>query len=140
MIIYCAGPIRGDKQFQSFYKEIIKHVNALGHTALSEMNEKFRSAIPLTDSQIFKRDTKWMKSSDFIIAEITAASTGVGFEIAYGLYTLNKPVLAISKKGEKSLSAMIAGCDSELLTVKHYNNSEDIKKIITRYINEKENI
>jgi 2'-deoxynucleoside 5'-phosphate N-hydrolase len=140
MIIYCAGPIRGDKQFQSFYKEIIKHVNSLGHTALSELNEKFRSAIPLTDVQIFKRDIKWMKSSDFIIAEVSSASIGVGFEVAYGLYNLKKYVLALSKKGEKPVSAMIAGCDSELLTVKNYSNAEDLKKVITRYINEKENV
>ena len=140
MIIYCAGPIRGDKQYQSFYEEIIMHVNSLGHTALSELNEKFRSAFPLSDTQIFKRDIKWMKSSDFIIAETTSASTGVGFEIAYALYKLKKPVLALCKNGEKSVSAMVSGCSSEILKVKYYSSSEEIKKIISLYINEKENI
>jgi nucleoside 2-deoxyribosyltransferase len=140
MIIYCAGPIKGDKQFQSFYKEIIKYINSLGHTALSELNEKFKSAFPLNDIQIFKRDIKWMESSEFIIAEATAASTGVGFEVAYALYNLKKPVLVLCKNGEKSVSAMISGCNSEILTVKNYSNVEDLKTIISKYINEKENI
>ena len=140
MIIYCAGPIKGDKQFQPFYIEIVKHVSSLGHTALSEMNEKFKSKIPLSDNQIFKRNIKWMEGSNFIVAEASSASTGVGFEIAFGLYNLKKPVLALCKKGEKSFSAMVAGCDSELLTIMHYSNQDEIKKIIIQYINEKENI
>ncbi len=139
MIIYCAGPIRGDNQFQSFYKEIIKHISSLGHTALSELNEKFKSAYPLNDSQIFKRDIKWMESSSFIVAETSSSSTGVGFEISYALFNLKKPVLALCKKGEKSASAMISGCNSEILTFKFYSGPEDIKKIISQYINEIEN-
>lgn len=139
MVIYCAGPIRGVKQNQSFYKDIIKHVNSLGHTALSELNEKFKSAFPLNDEQIFKRDIKWIESSSFVIAETTSSSTGVGFEIAYSLYYLKKPVLALYKKEEKSVSAMVSGCNSENLTVKSYSDSEDLKKIISRYINEIEN-
>ena len=139
MVIYCAGPIRGDKQYQSFYKEIIKHVNSLGHTALSELNEKFKSAIPLNDAQIFKRDIKWIESSSFVIAETTSSSTGVGFEIAYSLFCLKKPVLALYKKGENSLSAMVSGCNSEILILKSYSDSEDLKKTISQYINEIEN-
>ncbi len=140
MIIYCAGPIKGDKQYQLFYKEIIKYISSLGHTALSELNDKFKSAFPLNDIQIFKRDIKWMDSSEFIIAEATSASTGVGFEVAYALYNLKKPVLALCKNGEKSISAMISGCNSEILTVKYYSSVEDMKKIISQYLNEKENI
>ena len=139
MIIYCAGPIRGEKQHQSFYKEIIKYVNSLGHTALSEFNEKFKSAFPLNDIQIFKRDIKWMESSKFVIAETTSSSTGVGFEIAYSLYNLKKPVLALAKKGEESVSAMVSGCNSEILTVKTYSSSEEMKKIIAQYLNELDN-
>ena len=140
MIIYCAGPIKGDKQFQSFYKEIIKYICSLGHTALSELNDKFKSAFPLNDIQIFKRDIKWMESSELIVAEVTSASTGAGFEVAYALYNLKKPVLALCKNGEKSVSAMISGCNSDILTVKYYSGVDDIKKIISQYLNEKENI
>jgi nucleoside 2-deoxyribosyltransferase len=140
MIVYCAGPIKGDKQYQPFYIEIVKHVTALGHTALSEMNEQFRSTIPLTDSQIFKRNIKWMEKSDIIIAEASSSSTGVGFEIAYVLYNLKKHVLVLNKEGAKTISAMINGCDSELMDVKHYSDSEDIKKIISIYINEFQNV
>jgi nucleoside 2-deoxyribosyltransferase len=139
MIIYCAGPIRGDKQYQSIYKEMIKYIGSLGHTALSEMNEKFKSAFPLNEGQIFKRDIKWIESSRIVIAETTSASTGVGFEIAYSLYQLKKPVLALYKNEKDSLSAMISGCNSDILTVKSYSSPEDMKKIISKYINEIDN-
>jgi 2'-deoxynucleoside 5'-phosphate N-hydrolase len=139
MIIYCASPIRGDRKYEPIYKEIVNHINSLGHTALSELADKFKSTIPLTDAQIFKRDVKWMESSQLMIAEVSSASTGVGFEVAYFLYHLKKPVLVFTQHGEKSVSAMIIGNDSELLTIQDYIGVEDMKKSISRYLNEKQN-
>ncbi len=97
MIIYCAGPIKGDTTFQEFYKEIIKIVEALGHTALSEFSSKLMSTIPLNERQIYSRDLKWLDGSNLMIAEVSGASTGVGFEIAYGLFVKKLPVLAVYK-------------------------------------------
>ena len=139
MIIYCAGSIKGDTKYQKYYKEIIDYLASIGHTALSELNEEFRTSVPLTEKQIFKRDIKWIESSSFVIAETTSSSTGVGFEIAYSLFCLKKPVLALYKKGENSLSAMVSGCNSEILILKSYSDSEDLKKTISQYINEIEN-
>jgi 2'-deoxynucleoside 5'-phosphate N-hydrolase len=140
MIIYCASPIRGDRIYESIYKEIVSHVNSLGHTALSELSDKFRPAIPLTDIQIYKRDVKWMESSQLMIAEASSASTGVGFEVAYFLYHLKRPVLVLNKYGEKTVSAMISGNDAELLTIQDYTGIEDMKKSISRYLNGKQNL
>ena len=81
MVIYCAGPIKGDTTFQNYYINIIEHLSSLKHTALSELNEDFKSAIPLTAVQIFKRDMKWIERSKMVIAEVSAPSLGVGFEI-----------------------------------------------------------
>ena len=50
MIIYCAGPIRGDATYHKFYKQIIEHIAEKGHTALSELNAGFKSSLPLTDN------------------------------------------------------------------------------------------
>ncbi len=134
MIIYCAGPIKGDKKYQKYYKQIIQIVDALGHTALSELNQNFTSPIPLTAKQIFSRDIKWLKNSKLMIAEISGPSLGVGFEISYFLYPLKKPVLALYHDSVTSLSAMISGCDSDLLSIKKYSDTETLKKIVTDYI------
>lgn len=135
MIIYCAIPIRGDKTYAKYFGEIIKYITSIGHTALSELHTVFKPAVPLTDSEIFIRDIKWIEKSTLLIAEVSGASTGVGFEIAYALYNKNIPVLALAnKEAYDNISAMINGCNSRLVTVKKYENSEELKKVIAEFI------
>lgn len=135
MIIYCAGPIRGDVSYQKFYAEVINHIEAEGHSALAEFNGKFSVSIPLTDRQIYKRDLKWIDGSKLMIAEISGPSLGVGFEIAYAVFQRKIPVLALVNSNVKNVSAMLSGCDSPLLTISKYDNMEDMKNIITEFIN-----
>jgi nucleoside 2-deoxyribosyltransferase len=134
MIVYCALPIRGEKIYRDFYSGIIEYVNSLKHTALSELNADFKPAAPLTDSEIFTRDTKWLDKSKVVIAEVSGASTGVGFEVAYALYKKKIPVLALANKEAKTISAMITGCHSELLTLKEYSSLENLKKAVSEFL------
>ena len=136
MIIYCAGPIKGDTTFQKFYLEIIDFVESEGHTRLAGISADLTSTIPLTDKQVYKRDLKWIDGSKIMIAEISAPSLGVGFEIAYAVYNKKMPVLALVNNSVKNVSAMITGCDSNLLTVAKFSNPEDLKEIIRSYIKE----
>jgi nucleoside 2-deoxyribosyltransferase len=134
MIIYCAGPIRGDTTYQKFYAEIIDFIESEGHTALAEFNGKFSVSIPLTERQIYKRDLKWIDGSKLMIAEISGPSLGVGFEIAYAIFQRKIPVLALVNSKVEKLSAMLTGCDSPLLTIKYYKSVEDMKGIISAFI------
>ncbi len=136
MIIYCAGPIKGDTTFQKFYLEIIDFVESEGHTPLAGISADLTSTIPLTDKQVYKRDLKWIDGSKIMIAEISGPSLGVGFEIAYAVYHKKMPVLALVNNTVKNVSAMITGCDSNLLTVAKFSNPEDLKEIIRSYIKE----
>ncbi|MHB1686923.1 MAG: nucleoside 2-deoxyribosyltransferase [Ignavibacteriaceae bacterium] len=135
MNIYCAGPIKGDVSFQKFYYEIIECVNSLDHTALSELNKNFSSKKSLAAEEIFSRDIRWLKKSTVMIAEVSGPSLGVGFEIAFALYQLKIPVLALYNKKVKKVSAMITGCNSKLLTVKEYSDINDLKDSVTFFIN-----
>lgn len=134
MIVYCAAPIKGDQKFHNYCLDIIKQVSSLGHTALSELNDEFKPAILLTDTEIFSRDTKWIDKSRIVIAEVSGASLGVGFEIAYSLYKKKIPVLALINSEAKDVSAMITGCHAELLKIEKYSDTEDLKKVITNFI------
>ncbi len=138
MIVYCAGAIKGDNKFRKSFLEVIENVTALGHTALSEFNENFKASVPLTDKEIYKRDIKWLERSQIVIAEVSGASTGVGFEISYSLFKLNKPVLAIASEKSESVSALVKGCNSNLFTVKYYSDSDELKKIISNFITKNE--
>jgi 2'-deoxynucleoside 5'-phosphate N-hydrolase len=134
MIVYCAGPIRGELTYQNYYKEIIEYISELGHTPLSELNTLFKSAIPLSDKQIYKRDIKWIESSAVMVAEVSGGSTGSGYEIAYALYHKKIPVLCLYEKNSSSVSAMIKGNNNPLLTLKGYTGSEDLKKCIKSFL------
>jgi 2'-deoxynucleoside 5'-phosphate N-hydrolase len=138
MIIYCAGAIKGDTTYQKNYIEMIRFIESMNHTALAELNGKFNSSIPLSDNQIYTRDIKWIEGSDLMIAEISGPSLGVGFEIAYALFKKGIPVLALASSDVNKLSAMITGCSSDLLTVKRYNNVEDMHSIISEYFKDTE--
>lgn len=138
MIIYCAGPIKGNTTYQDNYIEIVRIVESLGHTALSEMNNKFSSSFPLTPKQVYTRDMKWIDGSKIMIAEISGPSLGVGFEISYALFVKQMPVLAVYHYQATQISSMITGCNNTKLSIKKYSDIDDLTAIIKNFINSNE--
>lgn len=134
MKIYIAGAIKGDISYQKYYKEVVDHVIETGHTAYSELNKELFTSQKLTDKEIFTRDIRWIEDSELMIAEISGPSLGVGFEISFALSHLKLPVLALFCNDAGTVSAMITGCTSDLLTVKSYTSSADLIKIIEDFI------
>lgn len=134
MIIYCAGPIRGNTTYHENYSEIVRIVESLGHTALSERSSKFSSTILLSDKQVYTRDIKWIDGSKMVIAEVSGPSLGVGFEISYALFAKKIPVLAVYDQGAGQISSMISGCTNKQLQVEKYRNIDELTSIIKKYI------
>ena len=133
MIVYCAGAIKGDTTYQNNYIEMIRFIESMNHTTLPELNGKFNASIPLSDNEIYTRDIKWIEGSVLMITEISGPSLGVGFEIAYAIFQKKIPVLALASSEVEKISAMITGCNSELLTVKRYQDIEYMQNIILDY-------
>jgi len=134
MIIYCAGPIKGNTEFKDNYSKVVEVVESLGHTALSEMSKKFHSSIPLSPKQVYARDMKWLEGSKLMIAEISGPSLGVGFEIAYALFVKKINVLALYSSDAPNLSSMITGCNNPKLSISKYTNADDLTKTINDFI------
>lgn len=134
MIIYCAGPIKGNTTYQDNYSEIVRIVESMGHTALSEKSSKFSSTILLSDKQIYTRDIKWIDGSKIMIAEVSGPSIGVGFEISYALFFKKMPVLAVYHNEAGQISSMITGCTNPLLEIKKYSNVDDLTSIVKKFI------
>lgn len=130
--IYCAGPISGDTTYQENYKKIIELVKNNGFHPLYE--PELKPNYVLTDKEIYRRDINWLTDSVGMIAEVSGPSLGVGFEIAYALYELKKPVLALYHESVPRLSAMIKGCDSPLLSVQKYKDEFELEKFIKIYL------
>jgi nucleoside 2-deoxyribosyltransferase len=134
MKIYCAGPIKGNSSYHKNYSDIIRIVESFGHTALTENSLQFDSTIKLDEKLIYKRDINWIGESDIMIAEVSGPSLGVGFEISYGLFVKNIPVLAIYQSDAPSVSSMITGCDHPNLTLRKYNGQEELSGIISQFL------
>ncbi len=85
----------------------------------------------MTDREIFERDMDWLSSSGFVVAEVTSASLGVGFEIASALAMQKKVLCLYRVKEGKRLSAMIAGCPG--LEVREYSQLEEIGAVLEKF-------
>ena len=134
MIVYCACPIKGDTKYQESYKDIVRIVESMDHTALAQFSSKIPSTIFLNDKQIYTRDMKWIDGSKIMIAEVSGPSLGVGFEIAYALFVKNIPVLAVYNEQEQNISSMVSGCNHPNLQLKKYYNQDDLARIIRNFI------
>ena len=138
MIIYCTGTKRGDAAYKKLHKDIIDFTESLGHTVLAELSNKFRSTIPLTDNQIYKRSLKWIDGSKLVLAEVSGSTLEVGFEIAYAMLERKIPALALHS-GDVQISNMLSGCDSPLLTIRRYNDPNEMKTIVKTFIDKIDN-
>jgi len=133
--IYFAGSIRGGRESADDYKFIINELQQIG-TVLTEhiADEKMLTEeIHLTDRQIHDRDIDWLTQSHCIVAEVTQPSLGVGYELAYAMFS-KKPVLCLfnTSKGHK-LSAMVAG--QEYFHVVNYDEIMEAIDEIRKYFN-----
>lgn len=111
MNIYFAGAIRGGRNDAELYSAIIDFLKSYG-TVLTEHvgNEKLLDQEQfLSEEDIYRRDMEWLNRADVLVAEVSTASLGVGYELA-AAEKLNIPCLCLFRESSsKNLSAMIQG-------------------------------
>jgi len=110
MKIYFAASIRGGRDYARDYKKIISQLSIYGqvlteHIAENKLDDQGED---ISETDIFERDTEWLRESDIIVAEVTQPSLGVGYEIALG-ESLGKRIVCLFKQQSGNLSAMIKG-------------------------------
>lgn len=110
------------------YGEVLtEHVGSSDINAMGETH--------LTEKQIHDRDMQWLNETDIVIAEVSTASLGVGYEVGRAI-ELNKKILCLYRSQDgKSLSAMIAG--SPDVKNAEYVELDDAKKVIDEFLREK---
>jgi 2'-deoxynucleoside 5'-phosphate N-hydrolase len=133
MKVYCAAPIRGNTDHKRWSDQIPYFVESYGAEPLTEAS-LFASG-SFRDDEIFERDLRWLEESDCVIAEVSSPSTGIGFEIAYALYCLQIPVLALyNKETSGRVSAMILGCSSPRLKIAAYSDIKEMQVHIQEFL------
>ncbi|MGW8313973.1 MAG: nucleoside 2-deoxyribosyltransferase [Bacteroidales bacterium] len=132
---YFCGSIRGGRQLAGRYRELIEWLTSYGQVLTEHVGDDGkieREDGLLTDRKIHDRDMAWIAGADLVIAEVSAPSLGVGYEIARALQ-IGKPVWCLFHSGTgTSLSAMIAGC-SELEVIR-YGQPEELTDRIREFL------
>ena len=125
MKIYFAASIRGGRDYARDYKKIISQLSIYGQVLTEHIGENNlqNSGENISENTIFERDTKWLRESDIIVAEVTQPSLGVGYEIALG-ESLGKRIVCLFKQQSGNLSAMITG--NRKLEVLEYTSVEEL--------------
>lgn len=138
MKIYFAGSIRGNRNREDIdmYFQLIKYLNNFGEVLTEHVGNKSLEKLDdntLNDNEIHDRDMKWLLSSDVVVAEVTQASLGVGYEIGRAVEH-NKHILCLYRPiTSKKLSAMING--SSKVQVKKYTTIDIAKTVINTFFN-----
>lgn len=135
MKIYFSGSIRGGRENQEMYSEIIKELHKYGSVLTEHIGFKNLSVlgeVNMPVAEIYKRDMDWLLESDIVIAEVTTRSLGVGYEIGQA-DALKKPVYCFYRPEEQSnLSAMIEGNPNVKLY--KYSTIEDVSKVLEKVL------
>jgi nucleoside 2-deoxyribosyltransferase len=131
--IYFAGAIRGGRGDRALYLALVDELRRYGevlteHVASPELDPIGESG---SDAAIHDRDLAWLKEADYLVAEVTTPSLGVGYEIGRAT-EWNTPVLALFRPSEgKKLSAMIAGSNG--VEAREYQEASDAAETIAQY-------
>ena len=136
MKIYFAGSIRGGRDYQKYYHEIITQLSAYGevlteHIGSTELTAAGESE--LSDQGIFERDVAWIEAADAIVAEVTNPSLGVGYELGKAESLGKKVLCLVNTSNPKPLSAMVSG--NSKFTVSKYEAAYDIRRILKSFFN-----
>lgn len=133
--IYFAGSIRGGRDYAKTYYELISYIQTRA-TVLTEhicgADLSTHGEENLSDPEIYERDMNWLRESDAVIAEVSAPSLGVGYELGQA-EEMGKPILCLfDASGDARLSAMLSG--NSKMTVVEYKTFDDAKAAIDAFI------
>jgi hypothetical protein len=140
--IYFAASIRGGRQDADIYQQLIEYLGKYGKVLTEHIGDKGLALMGednLSDSYIHDRDVDWLTGSHRVVAEVTTASLGVGYELGRMVErnrwvgeSEKKPILCLYRPSvNKKLSAMIAGCSG--IVTKEYRTFDEAAKYIDEF-------
>lgn len=140
MTIYFAGSIRGGREDAALYHEIVELLGNYGEVLTEHIADTELGVLgqDIGDEKIHDRDLAWLKESDYLVAEVTTPSLGVGYEIGKAT-EWGKPVLCLFRPAAgRSLSAMVGG--NVEVTLKEYQSPSQLNEIFENYFRSKQSL
>ena len=137
MKIYFAGSIRGGRAHADWYPIILFHLRTHGEVFTEHVAEPAQLNVDhkRPETEIYTRDLGWLEASDILVADVSVASLGVGYEIGWA-EAHHKHILCLCHADMfSSLSAMIRG--NRALTVRVYHTKDEIEQQINNFFTQK---
>ena len=146
MKIYFAAPIRGDRSKIKTNRFIVEFIREFNHEILTGHTVKKKEKLVEIENNfghanIYQRDMSWLKECDLMIAEASAPSFGVGYEVGYLLGINNlfnkknrKVIILYDKNIKEKVSALAVGNTDSNAIVYGYENEEDIRQFLKNYL------
>ncbi|MFH1671277.1 MAG: hypothetical protein ABH889_00665 [Candidatus Portnoybacteria bacterium] len=153
-IVYFISAIRGVRKRKENVISLIQWLKELGVTILTEhvgandpieAQEKLfgKTKGSLTAEDIEKRDIAWLNQAEYVIAEISGASTGAGREIEYARtkehfgHKAAQILCLYHQEDEFFASPMVRGMTKDRyknVTITAYQDIEQAKGIIKKFL------
>jgi 2'-deoxynucleoside 5'-phosphate N-hydrolase len=138
MKIYFAGSIRGGRTDAPAYQSMIEYLSSFGEVLTEHVGDPSlgdKGDDGPDDRHIHNRDMAWLSACDFLVAEVSVPSLGVGYELGHAV-AMKKSVLCLYKSEPgRPLSAMIAG--SPGIQTAMYSSIDEAKRILADFLKEK---
>lgn len=120
---YLSGPIiHNELRKDDFYKVIVNTLESQGITVFAP-----QFLPPTSAEEIYRRDVERVRMCDFLVAEVSNPSLGVGMELMLAI-ELQKPVLLFRQKSANQLSRMVQGAKG--IALFEYEKTDDVGKIL----------
>ena len=135
MKIYFAGSIRGGEPDREWFQQLITYIKQYGQVMTEHSFDfSYEDEIKKDDEWIYNTDMGWLRESDAIIAEVTAPSLGVGYEIAKAEEWGIPALLLYRDTPARKPSAMLNG--NKNLPMIFYNEKKEVLDAIDAFIKE----
>ncbi|MBN1331530.1 hypothetical protein JW978_01430 [Candidatus Dojkabacteria bacterium] len=120
-----------DSSMYPVYKKVIKELKKSAHSVDSEWMTATKEEDAEHFENSYKRNMQSIKNCDFVVAETSLISSGLGFQIATAL-NQKKPVIALYNPKKQNPSATLKGSSdrNKYLFYAEYNSDEDIQKLL----------
>ncbi len=123
--IYFARCLRGDMRISEELSDAIQKV-IMAHGFSTQFTipvDPTWEASLTNDVYIYQRDMMWVDACDAMVAEVSAVSHGVGYEISYAHHVRRIPILMLAHTGT-SVSTMLIG--SGAFSLQYYNDIAEL--------------
>lgn len=131
--IYFAGSIRGGEPDREWFQQLIQYIKQYAKVMTEHSFDfSYEDEIKKDDTGIYTTDMAWLRKSDGLIAEVTAPSLGVGYEIAKA-ETWGLPVILLYRESLNRAPSAILNGNKNLHMIK-YNEKPEVFKAIDEFI------